>query len=184
MDLKVMLGEAYKDDMTVEEITAALADIDPTKGYIKKDAFDKTASELAAAKRALTAKMTEDEAKAAADTAKSAELEEKYNLLLHESTVSKHKAKFLGLGYDEKLAEATAQALSDGDMDAVFKNQSTFIISRENALKAELLKNTPAPPAGAGTSTTDYTKEIEAATAAGDYTRAAYLTRISAEKKE
>lgn len=152
MDLKAVLGENFKEDMTAEEICKAMADIDPTKGFIKKDQFDKTASELAAAKKALAAKMTEDEAKTAAEMAKAAELEEKYNLLLKESTVSKHKAKFLGLGYDEKLAEGTAQALADGDYDTMVKNQATHMQTRESALKAELLKQTPAPPAGGGTS--------------------------------
>ena len=35
-------------------------------------------------------------------------------------------------------------------MDTVFKNHSKFLADREKALKAELLKTTPTPPAGEG----------------------------------
>lgn len=47
MELKDLLGENYKDGITVEEVNALLAD----KNFISKETFDKTASELAALKR-------------------------------------------------------------------------------------------------------------------------------------
>lgn len=61
MNLKAILGDKFKEDMTVEEINTALADFDPTNGMIKKDLFDRTASELAAAKKQLKEKLTADE---------------------------------------------------------------------------------------------------------------------------
>jgi hypothetical protein len=61
------------------------------------------------------------------------------------------------MGYDEKLAKSTAEALAKGEMDVVFKNQKTHADNREKALRTELLKNTP-PPA-AGKTDTGITKE-------------------------
>jgi uncharacterized coiled-coil protein SlyX len=58
MDLKTLLGDDYKDGMTIEEINAALADknfVDSSTlpKSVSKEVFDKTASELAAVKKKL-----------------------------------------------------------------------------------------------------------------------------------
>ena len=118
--------EGYAD-MTPEEKLKALEGYDVPdpdySGYVKKDVFDKTASELAAKKKELTEKMSEDEQKKAKEAEERQALEEKYNALLRENAVSKNKTKLLGLGYDEKLADETAEAMADGDLEKVFKNQ-------------------------------------------------------------
>ena len=76
MDLKELLGEAFKEDMTLEEVQTALADkelVDAAtvpQNVVEKKVFDKTASELSALKKQLKdlerAKMTEEEQRAAA----------------------------------------------------------------------------------------------------------------------
>ena len=58
MEIKDLLGSDYKEGMTIEEINAALAGktfVDPTTlgKTVSKETFDKTASELAEAKRKL-----------------------------------------------------------------------------------------------------------------------------------
>jgi hypothetical protein len=63
----------------------------------------------------------------------------------------------MGIGYDEALAKATATALQKGDMQAMFKNHAKFVQDRDKVLKAEMLKNTPTPPAGDGNKA--FTKE-------------------------
>ena len=53
------------ENMTPEEKIAAWEAYEPDySGYVRKDVFDKTASDLAAAKKTIREKMTEDEAKA------------------------------------------------------------------------------------------------------------------------
>ena len=134
--------------MTPEEKIAALESYDAEDnhdGYIKKKLFDKTASELAEAKRQLRAKMSEDEVNKQKEQEERAELEAKYNALLRESNISKYKAKLLGLGYDEELADSTAEAMIDGNSEVVFANQQKHLISVEKKLKADILKNTPKP---------------------------------------
>jgi hypothetical protein len=117
-------------------------------GYVKKDLLDKATSEAAQYKKSLREKMTEDEAakaKAAEDMATiMAELE----TLRNEKAISEYTTQFMGIGYDEKLAKSTAEALQRGDMAVMFKNHATFVANREKDMKAELLKGTPTPPAG------------------------------------
>ena len=64
---------------------------------------------------------------------------------MRESEISKHKAKLLGLGYDEKLADETAEAMADGDMEKVFANQKKHLDSVEKRVRADALKDTPKP---------------------------------------
>lgn len=146
--------EGY-ETMTAEEKLAALEALDLPEpdftGWVKKDVADKYASEAASFKKQLRERMTEDEAakaKAAEDMASvMAELE----TLRADKAVSEYTTQFMGIGYDEALAKSTAQAIQKGDMAAMFKNHAKFVADREKALKAELLKDTPAPPAGDGT---------------------------------
>ena len=148
--------EGY-EDMTPEEKLKALEGYDVPdpdySGYVKKDVFDKTASELAAKKKELNEKMSEDEQKKAKEAEERQALEEKYNALLRENAVSKNKTKLLGLGYDEKLADETAEAMADGDLDKVFKNQKKFLEGFEKSIRAEVLKDTPEPTGDGDTKT-------------------------------
>ena len=140
--------EGY-ETMTAEEKLKALEEFDVPdpdySGFVKKEQFDKTASELATAKKQLREKMTEDEAAKQKEKEEREELESKYNKLLRESEISKHKAKFLSLGYDETLADETAEAMADGDMEKVFVNQKKHLESVEKRVRADVLKGTPKP---------------------------------------
>lgn len=143
------------ENMTAEEKLAALEALelpDPDySGWVKKDVADKYASEAAGYKKQLRERMSEDEAakeKAAEDMAAvMAELES----LRADKAVSEYTAQFMGIGYSEELAKSTAVALQKGDTTTMFKNHSKFVVEREKALKSELLKTTPTPPAGEGT---------------------------------
>lgn len=136
-------------DMTVEQKIAALEAYeteDPDySGYVKKDVFDKTASELAAKKKELSEKLTEDEKAKQREREEREDLQAKYDKLLHESEVSKFKAKLLGMGYEEKLADETAEAMVSGDTEKVFANQKKHLDSVEKKVRAEALKDTPKP---------------------------------------
>ena len=141
--------EGY-ETMTVEEKLAALEALELPDVDKMKSALDKATSEAAGYKKQLRERMTEDEAakaKAAEDMASvMAELE----TLRADKAISDYTAQFMGIGYDEKLAKSTAAALHKGDMATMFKNHATFVTEREKVMKAELLKDTPTPPAGDG----------------------------------
>ena len=118
--------------------------------YVDKKTFDAKASEAANLSKQLKAKMTDDEAaKAQADADRKA-LEDKYAELLKKSTVAEHTAKFIALGYDEKLARETAEALYDGDMTKVFENQQKVNAALEKKLRAEMVKSDPKPEGAGG----------------------------------
>lgn len=147
-------------DMTTEQKLDAIMALevpDPVdlSGFVKKDVFDAKASEAANLAKQLRSKQTDDEAaKAQAETERKA-LEENYKALLRKSTVAEHTAKFLALGYEEKLARETAEALFDGNMDKVFENQQAFKASMEKTIKADVVKQTPTPSGAGGGSETE-----------------------------
>lgn len=148
--------EGYAD-MTAEEKLKALEAFDipdpDYSGYVSKEQFDKTASELAAKKKELSEKLSEDERQKQEEQEQREELQKKYDTLLRESTVSKNKAKLLGLGYEEKLADETAEAMADGNLDKVFANQKKHLDAVEKRVRAEVLKETPKPTGDGGSKT-------------------------------
>ena len=119
-------------------------------GYVKKDVFDKTASDLAKLKKEQLDRLSEEEkAKKIAEEElenlrnRNAELEKAANIAVY-------KAKLLGNGYSDELANATAEAFANGDMETVFANQQKFIIEHDKAVKASMLGGTQTPPPGSG----------------------------------
>lgn len=113
-----------------------------------KSAVTKANSEAADWKKKHNALLTAEElAKQTRDDEVSS-LKDKIAELEKKEAISVHKAKFLGLGYDEALAEATAKALHEGDMETVFANQKKFNDNYAKKIEADLLKGTSNPPAG------------------------------------
>ena len=154
--------EGYAD-MTAEEKVKALeaysiADPDYS-GYVKKDTFDKTASELAQAKKDLKARMTEEEIKAKENEALLKQYKEQAETLQREKNIASNKAQFISLGYDETLATETAEALEKGDFATVFKNQQTVIENVKKIAKGEAMASTPTPAGKANEGAKTLTKE-------------------------
>ena len=153
--MKINTGkiEGY-ENMTLEQRLAALESYEMDEpdysGYVSKEVFDKTASELANSKKQLREKMSAEELKAKEDAEKIEELTKERDALLREKTISAHKANYLALGYDEKLANDTAEALANGELDKVFANQKKYNESVEKKIRADVLKETPKPEGGTG----------------------------------
>ena len=107
MDLKTLLGDAYKENMTLDEINEALEGVslvDPSTlpKTVNKDVFDKTASELAKVKKQLKElqekSMTEDE-KLQAEMDKAKEMQTRF-----QKEIAKFRAKeiFVTAGLKEE----------------------------------------------------------------------------------
>lgn len=158
MNIKDLLKDAYKEGMTIDEINAALEGIEmPTDNSaevekLKRD-LSKSNSEAADYKRQLREKMSADEIKAKEDSDKMVELQSKYDALLKESEISKNKARLLALGYEDKLATETAEAIVSGEIDKVFTNQKKHLDSVEKKIREEVLTSTPRPTGGNGSET-------------------------------
>ena len=144
--------DGFENMSDADKVTALLGvDLpDPvdTKNLVKKEDFDKVMSEASSYKKQLKEKMTAEETAAAEAKAAQEKLQNDYNALLKENTISKNVA----LGYDEKLAKSTAEALFDGDMETVFANAAKANQVLADKLKADLMRNSPRP-SGAGAST-------------------------------
>ena len=142
--------EGYAD-MTAEEKLAALEAYEmDTTGFVKKDLLDKATSEAANYKRQLREKLSADEQAQAEQAEAMKNMQTELETLRTEKAVDAATKKWMSLGYDEKLATETAKAMVAGDTEKVFANHAKFIADKEKNLRAELLKDTPAPPAGAG----------------------------------
>ncbi len=137
------------ESMTPEEKVAALEAYEPDmSGFVAKAVADKHASEAADYKKKWREAVSAEEAKAAEAAEANAAIMAELEALRAEKQVATYTNAYLAMGYDEKLAKSSAEALAKGDMDAVFKFQKTHAENREKALRTELLKGTPSPAAG------------------------------------
>ena len=135
------------DKMTPEEKIAALQGFDfpdpDYSGYVKKDLYDKAASDVAAWKKKHHELLSEDERKKQEEAEKWTAMEQELAGLKKEKTVSEYKAKLVSQGYDEELATATAAAMESGDMATVFANNQKFLEGYKKQVIADQLKRTP-----------------------------------------
>lgn len=154
--------EGY-ENMTAEEKVKALegytlADPDYS-GYVKKEVFDKTASELAQTKKDLRERMSEEEIRQKEAEAELNKYKEQAESLQREKNIAENKAKFISLGYDDALATETAEAMEKGDYATVFKNQQTVIENVKKIAKGEAMASTPSPNGKATDGSKTITKE-------------------------
>ena len=184
IDTKLITGY---EQMTLEQKVAALEAYnhpDPDySGYVKKDLYDKAASDAASWKKKHNELLTEDERKKQEDADALADMKKELDELRKDKTISEFKAKLIAQGYDEALASDTAQAMADGDTAKVFANQGKFLEDYAKKVKADAMKKTPKPPAGDGSSDIDYSKKIEEAQQSGDMAAVAYYTRLKAQEE-
>lgn len=177
--------EGY-ENMTVEEKVAALEAYEfDTSGYVKKEVFDRTASEVADWKKKYNSTLSEaEQARLAAEEAQKA-TNDRLAELERKDKISTTKDKYIASGFSAELAQATAEAFVDGNMDAVLANITKHATDVATAAKDEALKKTPAPPASgnANPGSVNYDKEIADAIASNNMTKAAYLMRLKSEQK-
>ena len=188
--LKELLGDTYKEGMTLEEIETALAERDLVDRselgeVVSKAIFDKTASELSALKKEVKklkeSSMTAEE-KVQAELDKATELQKQY---ARELAKLKAKEIFIGAGLAEKdYAPLLDVVVSEDEEVTVGRAKAMVDVINaqkqavEKAVKADLLKGTPKPPAGSGANPkVDYEKEIAAARERGDMVAVAALIR-------
>lgn len=185
--LSDLLGSAYKEGMTEEEISQALesASTSKTDEITKlKTSLSKANSEAADYKKQLRAKQSDEEAKAQEQKDAMDKLEKENAELKRSMALAERKGKLIGMGYDAKLADETAVAMVDGDLDTVLANQSKFLETQIKAIKASKMEDTPRPAVGANGSDggSAYADKIKEAQASGDMTALAYYTRLMAQE--
>ena len=185
-NIKDLLGEAYKEGMTSDEIVEALGEIslpqdnsDELERY--KNAVSKANSEAADYKRKLKERMSEEEKRSAEEAERLAKLEAENKELNKKILVADYTGKFISSGMDHETAVKSAEAAFACDFDTVIANFNTRISSVREEVKAELLNSTPSLQGGNNTKVKDYSGEINGAIAVGDMASAAALMRLSQE---
>lgn len=155
--LKELLGKAYKEGMSLEEINTALADMtfhtDSDFTNLKNN-ISKLTSECKEWKTKYQSTLDAGElAKQQAEEERANMLNE-LNLLKREKNIADLKSQFLGIGYGEELASDTAIATLDGNTAKVLENQKKFADQLVANTKKDLIKDNPKPQ-GAGSGNVD-----------------------------
>ena len=185
--LSDLLGEAYKEGMTEEEISAALEgkkSSSEAEMNRLKNTLTKANSEAAEWKKKVREYQTDEEAKAAAQKEEFEKIMQENADLKRAANISDKKAKLISLGYDEKAADETAVAMIDGDLEKVIANQAVFLEAQKKNAVADQMRKTARPNGngsdGDNSNGQDYDSLIAEAQASENLAAAAYYTRLQA----
>lgn len=155
MTIQELLGSAYKEGMTLDEINAALADrtlLDESQVESivnNRTAAQKRLLDSANKKLAEAQKKTNDVGTENADLlARLAVLEDESKEAKKKASIASIKASLIAQGYDEALAEDTAVAMEGNDLAKIIENQGKFLTNKTQALREELMTGTKPPVAG------------------------------------
>ena len=153
----VETAETNEEVTTTEETSTV--DVSASEKEIAKlkALLSKANSEAANFKRELRAKQSEEEIAKAEAAERQAAMENELNELRKANTINGFKAKYLGLGFDDSLADSTAKALADGDNDAVFANLKVFADNLKKSAVASAMANQSGMTTGS--TTPEITKE-------------------------
>lgn len=164
--LKELLGDSFKEGMSEDELSKAIekavnakekqAEQDLTK---IKNAFNKASSEVAEYKHKLQEHLSDEEKKSSEQADLLKQLQEENAAFKRQSAIAENRAKFISFGYSDELAQRTAEALFDGDLDTVFANHKTAWEAKEKEIRAGVMTSTPVPPAGGATASTAVTRD-------------------------
>lgn len=145
--LKDILGEAYREDMTLADIESAIASMklaDLSSGeYVSKSKFTDYEVRMKKAEKALAEKLTEEE-KAQIEFAKR---EEYYKQLEKENARNKYLTKLGKSIKDEKILNEVADLYANGDFATAIDKQNEYLAKyqseMEKTIKADLMKQNP-----------------------------------------
>lgn len=161
MNIKALLGEAYKEGMTADEQLKLLSELkveikDPLEKTVAKQQFDQVSHELAELKRqnkALTAASKTDAEKMADAIAEAEQTTAKYNKLVR---TYKGKTKLAEYGITDNAFTDDffnkAEFANDEEMESVVAKLGDMLKAKiadaERQAKEQVLQSTPKPPAG------------------------------------
>lgn len=114
-----------------------------------KSALSKANSEAAEWKRQFREKQTEAERAEAERLEREKAVEEELRTLRRDKSVSGFVAQYIAMGYDNALAVKAAEAMADGNPDAVLACQNEFLTNMKKELEAAALNKQPTLTTGA-----------------------------------
>lgn len=164
--LKDILGDSYREDMTLADIESAIAEkklADLSSGeYVSKGKLTDYERRMKDAEKKLADKLTEEE-KAQIEQAKR---EEYYKALEKENARNKYITKLAKTIKDEKVLEEIVELYVEGDFAKAIDKQNDYLANYhselEKTIKADLLKQNPQATAQSGKSSYKTKDEIMA----------------------
>lgn len=140
------MGLTWKEGMTDDEVYDGLAKMKEKADKYDplKSSFDKTASEL----KGFKDKAKEGQTEIEKANERITELEKSNADLVKASQLRDIYDTYRNMGYDEKDAQAIAEAQLSGDFKKVGELQKAFLTKHDEEVKKELLKQTPPPSQG------------------------------------
>lgn len=182
--LQDVLGDSYKEGMTLDEVSTALESIHAKREAETtklKNQLQKANSEAAGYKKQLREKMSEAEQIENDRQSEFERLSSELAELKRDKAISDYTAQFTAIGYDAKTASENATAIVNGDFAKIIQSQAVWIEQQKKSIEKELMAGTPKGVVGAndsGGSLIDYSKKIEEAQANGNLAEAVYYTRL------
>ena len=151
MEFKKLLGDKYKEDLTPEQLLELLKEVDlpeqkPMEDFVKKDVFDKAASELADYKKQVKALENEKKQLENSGLSESEKLNQKIQNL--ENNVIRLEAEKTLAPLGVATGDLVEKILS-GDRTSVFEDLAKLIGEvKDEAVKStklEVLNSSPKP---------------------------------------
>lgn len=147
--IKELLGEAYKEGMTFDEIESALSGrklADLSSGeYVSKGKLTDYENRAKKAEEELRKRMTDDEKR----QQELADRESHYKAIERENSLYKYKADLASTIKDSTVLNDVATLYADGNFGEAIRVQNDYYAKEranyEKQLREELLHNNPAP---------------------------------------
>ena len=130
------------------KIKALEAERDKLKNSVTNASAD--ASEW---KKKYQSTLSEQEKKEQEQAEATAAMQKRLEEVLTEKNIADFKSQFVSIGFDETLAQESAQALNSGDTVKVFDGIRKFIESHDKAMAEKAMLNNPTLPGGNSTKT-------------------------------
>lgn len=160
-DTTTQEAQAAEPTPSVEDLAKQIKDLQAQLAKQKK-ATDNASSDAADWKKKFNATLSEAERAEAARAEAERILREENEALKRDKTIGAYSNRALALGYDADLAARTAEAMANGDMDAVFDGIGQLIQTvRTNAVTESLAKQAPLTTGTPPTAKTAEQEELE-----------------------
>ena len=165
MDIKELLGDSYKDGMTVEEFTEALKGVEMPKDQSAeienlKKRISEVNSEAADWKNKYRSTLDESTKKQQEAEEQAKKDREELQNLRKITAIAGYKASYLAMGYSEELAADTANALFEGNNEKLFENQKKHMEAVEKKAREDALRGS-GRPGGSGDGSANVETEAE-----------------------
>lgn len=157
--LKDLLGIEFSNELTEEQLIEAISKLPKEKEVVKTDdaeinrlkkIISERNSEVADYKKKFEARLSEEEKAEVERKAQWDAMEKELTVLKHDKDVSMQKGEYISMGFDSELAQTTAEALVNGDLNTVNQNLKAHLESVKQQVIADAMANTPRP-SGTGT---------------------------------